>query len=103
MDLNELVCIGPAECVRETEKAWLVRRPDGSEIWFPRSHGAWARYDRFGGGVCFHASKWVLGKKGMSMEDSRSSPPPPPKRAPSVRARARALGMRLVAGGRDAE
>jgi len=43
MDLNELVCIGPAECVRETEKAWLVRRPDGSEIWFPRSHGAWAR------------------------------------------------------------
>src|SRR5439155_19827712 len=24
MDRNELVCIGPAECVRETEKAWLV-------------------------------------------------------------------------------
>jgi hypothetical protein len=98
VDLNERVCLGPAECVRETEKAWLVRRQDGSEIWFPRSQGGWARYDRFGGGVCFHASRWVLGRKGIPViDEDRSSPPP--KRAPTVRARARALGMRLIAGG----
>jgi len=101
VDLNELVCIGPATCVAETRKAWLVRRRDGSEIWFPRSHGQWA--ESTNGRItvtCFHATRWVLGKKGLVVEDSA---PPPKKRAPSVRTRANALGMRLIAGGRREE
>ena len=66
MDLNELVCIGPAECVRETEKAWLVRRPDGSFASIdlnPRPYGSIALAIAGGADLPAIWAAWLLGEQ----------------------------------------
>lgn len=106
-DENELVCVGAAELIGETAKSWHVRLVDHDHTsWFPRSRCAWATEG------CFHVPRWLLDRKDIQLdarepvqvaEPTPTSKPPTKTRKEAALARAKALGWRVLDGGRARE